>query len=174
MDEGEFVSYDGLSTSGWEWKELNNYRLTAGEHMLTIANREDGASIDKLCITNNIIAPTGIGRTSDIVCLPDTATVTVDRIDIPDGSVTYTLGQNYPNSFTDNTTIAFEIAHNAYVSLKVFSVLGEEITELAGKEYTSGRHAVEYNATGLSEGIYLYTMKTNKYSATRKMIMQAG
>jgi lysophospholipase L1-like esterase len=37
MDDGEFVTYDGLGTSGWEWKELNNYMLTAGEH--TIASR---------------------------------------------------------------------------------------------------------------------------------------
>jgi hypothetical protein len=164
---------EGLGTSGWEWKGLNNYMLTAGGHTLTIAYREDGANLDKLCITNDMNAPTGIGKTADIVCLSDTITPVSGIIDVIDGSDTYTLGQNYPNPFTGNTTIAFEITSDTYVSLKVFSILGEEITELAGKDYSLGMHTVEFDATDLSKGIYFYTIKTDKYSASQKMIIQA-
>ncbi|MGD2036088.1 MAG: T9SS type A sorting domain-containing protein, partial [Bacteroidales bacterium] len=84
----------------------------------------------------------------------------------------YKLEQNYPNPFTGIATIAFDIPHNTYVSLKVYSVLGEEITELAGKEYVSGKHTVDFNATGLSKGIYFYTLKTDSYSVSRTMILQ--
>ncbi len=171
MDDGEFAMYDGLGTSGWEWKGLDNYLLTAGEHALTIAYSEDGANLDKLCITNDTIAPTGIGTTADIVCLPDTTTPVSGIIDVTGRSDTYTLGQNYPNPFADKTTIAFEILCDIYVSLKVFSILGEEITELAGKEYTSGMHIAEFDGIGLSKGIYYYTIKTDKFSTTREMIL---
>jgi lysophospholipase L1-like esterase len=173
MDDGDFVVYDGLGTSGWEWKGLSNSSLTAGEHTLTIAYCEDGTNLDKLCITNDTVTPTGMGKPADIVCLPDTTTPAVGIKDVTGGSDNYTLCQNYPNPFTDITTIAFEIPGDTHVSVKLFSLLGEEVAELAGKEYTSGMHIIEFDAKGLSNGIYFYTIKTDSYSASRKMIIQA-
>jgi hypothetical protein len=55
----------------------------------------------------------------------------------------------------------------------VFSILGLEITELAGKEYTTGMHKVVFDAKDVSKGIYFYTIKTDNYSASRKIIIQA-
>ena len=51
-------------------------------------------------------------------------------------------------------------------------MLGEEITELAGKEYSAGSHTIEFNTQNLSKGIYFYTLKADKYSASRKMTIQ--
>ncbi len=173
MDENDFVMYDELGTSGWEWKEITSYNLTAGEHTLTIAYSEDGAGMDKLCITSDTVAPTWLGKPAEIYCWSDTASPHIDGIsDVVSGTNEYNLDQNYPNPFSDKTTIAFEIPHDTFVSLKVFSILGEEITELAGKEYISGRHSINFDASGLSKGIYFYTIKTDTYSASRKMIIQ--
>ena len=83
----------------------------------------------------------------------------------------YALG-NYPNPFNNNTTIAFEIPNDTYVSLKVYNLHGTEIAELAGKKYSQGKHTVEFNSTNLSAGIYFYTIKANKFSASQKMIIQ--
>ena len=174
LDDEDFVLHDGLGTSGWEWKKLDNYSLAAGEHTLTIAHGEDGSNLDKLCITNDTVAPIGLGKPSDIVCMPDTTTPAVGIKDVTGRPDNFILGQNYPNPFTDMTTITFEIPLSAYVSMKVYSVLGEEIAELAGKEYASGLHSVEFDATGLSKGIYFYMIETNKYSASRKMIIQVN
>ena len=52
---------NGLQTDAWSWKELYNGNLSAGQHQLTIAGREDGACLDKLCITMNAEAPDGMG-----------------------------------------------------------------------------------------------------------------
>jgi lysophospholipase L1-like esterase len=173
MDEGDFVLNEGLVTAGWEWKTLGYYQLAAGEHSLTIALSEEGAAIDKLCIINDTVAPPGVGNTSDFLCLPDTTTpVIVDALNDVELPSTYSLSQNYPNPFTGYTTIAFEITNDEYVSLKVFSILGKEIAELAGKKYTAGAHTVEFVATDLSGGIYFYTLKTDLYSAGLKMIIQ--
>jgi hypothetical protein len=69
-DDSYWVSIDGplndyfangLQTDAWNWKELYNGHLSAGQHQLTIAGREDGACIDKICITMNPEAPTGMG-----------------------------------------------------------------------------------------------------------------
>ena len=71
-DDSYWVSIDGplndyfangLQTDAWNWKELYNGNLSAGQHQLTIAGREDGACIDKVCITMNPEAPSGMGGT---------------------------------------------------------------------------------------------------------------
>ena len=69
-DDSYFVSVDGalnsnfvngLQTASWEWKEIYHGNLQAGQHTLYIGGREDGACLDKLCITTNPEAPSGMG-----------------------------------------------------------------------------------------------------------------
>ena len=71
-DDSYFVSIDGplndyfangLQTNSWDWKELFNSSLSTGQHRLTIGGREDGACIDKICITTNATPPAGMGGT---------------------------------------------------------------------------------------------------------------
>ena len=59
LDNNRFAN--GIVTSGWDWKLIGSKALQAGQHKLVIAGREDGASIDKLCITINPEAPSGMG-----------------------------------------------------------------------------------------------------------------
>jgi hypothetical protein len=61
MDNGSFVKYDNLTTSGWQWLKLDSFSLTKGDHILTIAYCEDGAKLDKICISKYNSAPTDIG-----------------------------------------------------------------------------------------------------------------
>jgi len=84
----------------------------------------------------------------------------------------YRLGQNYPNPFNGKTYISFEIPNSTYVSLKVYNILGTEISELAGKEFATGMHTIEFDSKSLSKGIYIYTIKADKFSASKKMTMQ--
>ena len=69
-DDSYFVSVDaplnsnfvnGIQTNSWDWRELFHGSLQAGQHQLFIAGREDGACLDKLCITTNSEPPTGMG-----------------------------------------------------------------------------------------------------------------
>jgi len=85
----------------------------------------------------------------------------------------YLLGQNYPNPFNGKTNISFEIPNSTFVSLKVYNMLGTEIIELAGKEYSQGKHTVEFDSKNLSKGIYFYTIKAKNFSASQKMIVQS-
>jgi hypothetical protein len=101
--------------------------------------------------------------------VPLTPPVVIDLLDASNG---FALRQNYPNPFNKITAISFEIPNVTYVSLKVYNMLGIEIAELAGKEFTPGKHTVEFDASNLSEGIYFYKMKVNNYSTNRKMILQ--
>jgi len=88
------------------------------------------------------------------------------------GSDDNLLGQNYPNPFNGKTNISFTIPNNTYISLKVYNMLGTEIIELAGKDYSQGKHILEFDTKNLAKGIYFYTIKADKFSASRKMIVQ--
>ena len=83
----------------------------------------------------------------------------------------YRLGQNYPNPFDGKTNISFEIPNNSFVSLKVYNMLGAEIIELAGRDFSAGRHTVEFDAENRSRGIYFYTLKADRFTASQKMII---
>lgn len=168
MDDGAFVMVNGLATSAWQWMNLNNYDLTAGAHTLTITYREDGAKLDKICISNYTDSPQGMGNDAENACSSTNGT---DRIESSDG---YALGQIYPNPISDKANISFEIPGNTYVSLKVYNLLGVEIAELAGKEFAKGKHTIKFDAKNLSSGVYFYTIKADKFSASKKMILQGN
>jgi hypothetical protein len=61
MDDQEFVMHDGFASSGWQWIQLSSTLLTAGQHTLTIAYREDGAKLDKISISIYPYAPKETG-----------------------------------------------------------------------------------------------------------------
>lgn len=163
LDKGAFSMINGLTTSGWNWFKITSFNLKKGQHKLTVSYREDGASLDKVCISSYGTLPTGMGETNN-------STVGVNSIETMEG---YTLGQNYPNPIDGKTSISFEIPNVTYVSLKLYDILGNEVAELAGKRYQQGRHEVEYDTKNLSKGIYIYTIKANKFSASKKMIVQS-
>jgi len=83
----------------------------------------------------------------------------------------YLLYQNYPNPFYGSTMFRFEIPEKSFVHLKVYNLLGEEIVDVAGKEFNPGSHSVTFDASGLSGGIYFYAINVNDFAQTRKMIV---
>jgi hypothetical protein len=84
----------------------------------------------------------------------------------------YLLGQNYPNPFNGKTNISFEIPNDTDVSLKVYNIVGNEIAELAGKKYLQGNHTVEFDSRDLPKGLYFYTIKAGKFTASKKMMVE--
>jgi hypothetical protein len=71
----------------------------------------------------------------------------------------YELFQNYPNPFNPTTTIEFELPQAAFVTLKVYNLLGQEIATLFSREeMTDGLQEVEFDAAGLPTGVYIYRL----------------
>ena len=83
----------------------------------------------------------------------------------------FSLQQNYPNPFNPSTQIRFEVPRKSFVSLKVSDLLGREIAELAGKNYSKGVHSVTFDASQLATGLYFYTLRTGDFNETRKMFL---
>jgi hypothetical protein len=84
--------------------------------------------------------------------------------------------QNYPNPFNPSTAIKYSIPQDAFVTIKIFNVLGEKISELENKELKTGLHETVFNATNFSSGFYFYIVEANgingtKYFDSKKMIL---
>ena len=79
--------------------------------------------------------------------------------------------QNYPNPFNPATVISFSLVKKEMVTVKVFNTLGQEVATLINSELEAGYHNVTFDASGLTSGIYVYSIQTgdNKYS--RKMML---
>lgn len=84
----------------------------------------------------------------------------------------YELKQNYPNPFNPRTTIEFTLAKPATVDLEVYDVLGNRVVTLYHKkECTAGRHSVIFTADQLASGFYFYTLESQEYHQTRRMLL---
>jgi hypothetical protein len=79
------------------------------------------------------------------------------------------LYQNYPNPFNPTTTIRFALTQRAYVTLKVFDVLGREVAMLVEGGLNAGEHSVVYDAKGLASGIYFYRLTAGTFVQQKKM-----
>lgn len=111
-----------------------------------------------------------VGTTTDAFIAPVTFTVT----GVGDGDMlvnSFALEQNYPNPFNPSTSIKYTISERSNVSLKVFDMLGREVSVLVNKAQEAGSYSVNFDASKLSSGVYVYSINAGNYSATKKMML---
>jgi len=83
----------------------------------------------------------------------------------------YKLQQNYPNPFNPATSIEFAILKSGHVTLKVYDLLGKEVTTLVDEEKTAGNYRVTFSAQELASGTYLYTLRSGGYTEIKRMVV---
>jgi len=94
--------------------------------------------------------------------------LTIEDISLPSE---FSLKQNYPNPFNPQTTIEFSIPKKEFVSLKIYNLLGQEVSTLVSDRLTSGEYKYTWDASDLASGIYVYKLKTYNFSSTKKLIL---
>lgn len=98
---------------------------------------------------------TGITSVDDIKALP----------------TEFVLEQNYPNPFNPSTTIRFSLPEDNFVALKVYNLLGQEVATLVNENKIAGNYNINFNASNLSSGVYLYKLDAGKFSAVKKITL---
>jgi hypothetical protein len=84
---------------------------------------------------------------------------------------TYKLYQNYPNPFNPKTNIKFDLPNNAFVSIKIYDILGREIKNLVNEKMSAGSHTIEFTASNFASGIYFYRIIAGSYTEVKKMAL---
>jgi hypothetical protein len=148
-----------------------DYRLQEGSPCV------DNGIQDTMIIYNNgqdtlIVPPMAyIGSAPDMGAYefdPTSAIQTTFKDGIPKEFI---LNQNYPNPFNPSTNIEFSIPKSEFVTLKVYSILGEEVANLVSEKLTTGQYRCEWDANGLASGVYLYRIQAGEYVEAKKMVM---
>ncbi len=83
----------------------------------------------------------------------------------------FSLEQNYPNPFNPSTTIQYSLAKQSQVSLKVYDVIGNEVTTLIDETQNAGTYRLNFNAANLASGIYFYQLNTDSFTDTKKLVL---
>lgn len=84
--------------------------------------------------------------------------------------VDFTLHQNYPNPFNPSTKISYQLPAKSFVQIKVYDMLGKEVAVLVNQELDAGSYTVDFDASSLSSGTYIYRLQAGEFNSTRKMV----
>ncbi len=91
-----------------------------------------------------------------------------ENTNIPDE---FALRQNYPNPFNPVTNIQYDLPFDNFVSIKIYDVLGKEVTTLVNELKAAGRYIISFNGSNFASGIYYYKIKAGNFESIRKMIL---
>jgi hypothetical protein len=83
----------------------------------------------------------------------------------------YELRQNFPNPVNPTTTISFDIPTRSIISLKIFDILGREVSTLVFGEMQAGAYTRQWNAANMASGVYFYRLQAGTYTETKKLLL---
>lgn len=105
---------------------------------------------------------------SNTITVTTNVTGVDDLLNLP---TRFDLSQNYPNPFNPITTIKYQIPEETFVGIKVYNLLGSEVTTLVNEMRTVGTYEVKFNASQLTSGIYIYKIQAGQFSQMKKMVL---
>jgi hypothetical protein len=169
------IAHPDRVTSKPEWLaeyEASDLKIVISEsdeihRELTIYFREAGAG-ELISLGKN----SNDGTTSSLMYLVMVGTIDPVSVDaLPDIPTDFALLQNYPNPFNPSTTIKYHVPHRTNVSIKIYDVMGREITELVNGYHEAGSHSVVWNANSFTSGVYYYRITADDYSDVRRLLL---
>lgn len=185
---GIYLAYnhDGTPLAGWPITTTGTTFFNMP--CLTDVNRDGildvvGAAREGTSFTNVYLWNTGVEYHGNKVTIPvwqynnqhdgvyrDPTIVDVRGSD-PGIASGFHLFQNYPNPFNPGTKIGFQISAHGYVSIKLYDILGREVTTLVNEVKPAGSHEVGWDATHFGSGVYYYRLSVGGLTVTRKMLL---
>ncbi len=126
------------------------------------------SNITRVNVLHNEKVVYAMGTNNALLRLDLVTSVKEHELELP---TNFYLAQNYPNPFNPATNIRFEIRDLGLVTLKVFDVLGREIATLINELKQPGSYEFEWNAEGVSSGVYIYQIQMTGFIQTKKMIL---
>jgi hypothetical protein len=83
----------------------------------------------------------------------------------------FSLEQNYPNPFNPSTKIRYQLPQDGMVTLKVYDILGSEVATLVNEQKTDGMYEINFDASRLAGGVYIYKLTAGSYISSKKMLI---
>ena len=117
-----------------------------------------------------------VGRVHDTIFVYNFGSPTPVEEPVNTLPTSFTLAQNYPNPFNPSTTISFFLKQPGQVELSIYNITGQKVTTLENNLVSAGEHRIEWHGMNndgqpVASGVYLYRLKTDNNSQTRKMLL---
>ncbi len=163
------VKLDWTTATELNNKEFQVYRNQ--ELIATVDGQGTKAEATSYSFTDKY-AVTGVNTYKLFQIDYDGTTTLVASVEVElDAPVEFALGQNYPNPFNPSTTISFTLPEQSEVKLVVYNMIGELVTEITSGSFDAGFHQVNFDASQLSSGAYIYQLSAGNFVQTRKMML---
>jgi hypothetical protein len=176
---GVFLARSEDGGNNWREFEISDKNFKP----LPIGGLGQGYQGDNISITsgNNRLWPMWMDNRTGVYQIW-TVPIEISSVDVeqtPEIVSEFRLEQNYPNPFNPSTKIKFSVPsviailtkQSQFVTLKVYDILGNEISTLVNEEMSAGSYEIEFQSTDLSSGIYFYQLRAGSFTDTKKMIL---
>ena len=148
-------SYQVVDEFAWNYGDATAYKIPRSMDFSI-----DGLTVYVGSFTNG---PGAVQKfTADTITSIESNTETVSGFE---------LSQNFPNPFNPSTSINFTIGDAGFTTLRVYDTLGRVVATLVNQEMPAGQHSVQFNASSLSSGVYLYELNSGNVRLTRSMTL---
>ncbi|MCU0643374.1 MAG: serine hydrolase [bacterium] len=104
-------------------------------------------------------------------CFSELSSLTASVKNSSEVFMSHSLEQNYPNPFNPTTQIRYQIARAEKVDLILYNLLGERVAQLVNEQQNPGSYEINFNASNLAAGVYLYQLKAGNFSAAKKLLV---
>jgi len=142
------IYYNGADSVNGGSSPLDNENAQNANHTFILKN-----SATPIVLNNVFGSLTGIKKSDDLT------------------PGNYSLQQNYPNPFNPSTTIKYSVPQRAWISLKIYDITGREVQNVVNEQMNAGNYEVTFNASKLASGVYFYSLRSNNFVSTKKMLL---
>ncbi|MEK7263258.1 MAG: T9SS type A sorting domain-containing protein, partial [Bacteroidota bacterium] len=143
--------------------DYHRFILSGAYNLIISAPGYYSDTVQNVVVTDTAVTYVNIALQKNTVFIPN---------ELSEQPQKFSLLQNYPNPFNPKTSIGFSLLAMGNVSLKIYNIVGQEIaTLLNNKKMEAGEHKMEFDASKLPSGVYLYRLTAGDYSETKKMII---
>jgi N-acetyl-anhydromuramyl-L-alanine amidase AmpD len=153
------ISFGPVNWYGWRFLTLQTDQLTGS-----------GKKLSSLLLSQTVLgAKQGVIYFDDMQTDPTVTSGVSQRDGVRLDH--FSLEQNYPNPFNPTTNLRFTTSELRFVSLKVYDMLGREVSTLVHQTLNPGVYSSEWNASMVSSGIYYYKLTAGEFSSVKKMVL---
>ena len=154
-----------LPVTSWEWDFDNDGTVDATDQNPSHTYMQTGIYSVRLVVSNGSSADTLI-RADYISVNPVTSVEVEDQL-----PGEFSLYQNYPNPFNPTTVIKYSLAEESFVTLKVYNILGLEVSTLVNEKKAPGFYELNFGGEKLPSGVYVYRIEAGNFTSSKKMLL---
>lgn len=168
-DDWQFVLRDNDNGQEARLSEQTRYSFESSENQSKTSSEQELNTPSHGVMTPTVLKSKSDGSSRFTLIMTPGAAVSNEVIESLPTKIA--LNQNYPNPFNPTTTISFTTVTKATVRLEVFDSVGRKVTELLNEPKAAGRHAINFDASRLSSGLYFYRLQVGSNVFTKKMTL---